>query len=126
MNTNRFVWLMVLLLMTAGLLLVGGCSRHYVDVYIHPNCYLVSLENDDEINPLIVYKGDYVIFNSMREATVTMRLPAGMFEEDEVDIEGGARVILKVIGEASMAGQISFSGTGCDVGDPDVKIGEGP
>jgi hypothetical protein len=124
MKSTRFA--LTLVLMMGTLLLMGGCSKHYVDVYINEMCELVTLENGDAIDPLIVYPGDYVIFNSMRETkAVTLTFPTGMFEEDEVTIDPGKRVILKVINEGAPSGDIKRSGD-CPVGDPKVKVGEDP
>ena len=136
MNTRRISLLMVLLLLMAAVLLVGGCckdcgecegSRHYVDVYINEICDPVTLENDEDIDPLWVFKGDHVIFNNMRETeTVTLELPPGMFELDTVEIKAKHRVILEVVDGGEESGKLKVRGTGCPVGDPDVKIGEGP
>lgn len=126
MKLTRFV--LALLLALVALLLVNGCSKHYVDVYINEDCILVDLENESEtgIDPLWVYPGDYVIFNNMKEHDVDMVLPPGMFELDLVEIEAGHRVILKVVADGPMEGPISISGHGCGAGIPKVKVGEDP
>jgi hypothetical protein len=127
MKVTRLV--LVLLLTLTALLLVNGCSKHYVDVYINEICMPVTLENDPEtaIDPLWVFPGDYVIFNNMREEDlVEMVFPTGLFEVERVEIEAGHRVILKVVAEGPMEGPISISGDGCGAGIPKVKVGEDP
>ena len=116
----------VLLLLLAGvLLLMGGCYRHYVDVYINEMCEPVTLENDEMIDPLIVFPGDYVVFTNMREVkSVTLEFPVGMFEVDEVTINAGHRAILKVVDKGETEGYIKR--IDCPIGDPKVKVGEGP
>lgn len=126
MKLTRFV--LVLLLALAALLLVNGCSKHYVDVYINDDCILVTIDNEPEtgIDPLWVYPGDYVIFNNMKDDDVEMVFPTGLFEEDRVEIEAGHRKILKVVADGPMEGPISISGDGCGAGIPKVKVGEDP
>ena len=116
---------LLFLLLTAALLLVAGCSRHYVDVYINDDCFLVTMENDKIIDPLLVFPGDYVVFTNITGHKVELNLPDGMFSEDDVEIAAGKRVILEVIqkdpGERSMV-IVCTGGTG----SPRVVVGEDP
>lgn len=127
---------LVLILMGAA-----GCnheeceSKHYVDIYINEVCDPVTLENDEEIDVLFVYPGDYVIFNNMRAAkSVTIEFPPGMFELDEVEIEAGHRAILQVIADGPLEDdpadpsddRLTIRGDGCPSGNPQAKVGEGP
>jgi len=118
-----------LLLMAAALLLVSGCSKHYVDVYINEAGLPVTLDNEPEtaIDPLWVFPGDYVIFNNMRaDEEVILRFPSGMFELDTVTIEAGHRKILKVIADGPMTGTLTITGDGIPAGNPEVIVGEDP
>jgi hypothetical protein len=115
-------------LLLATLLVVGGCSRHYVDVYLNEIGSLVLLDGDPDniIDPLWVYKDDYVIFNNTRSKAITLTFPLGMFEVDEVVVDGGRRAILQVVADGPSEGTISVSGDGIPAGSPKVKVGEGP
>jgi len=129
MKSIRVLLLFVFLI--SVLMLVGGCSKHYVDVYINEICEPVTLENDRKIDVLYFFPGDYVIFNNMRaENSVTLEFPVGMFEVTEVTIEAGHRVTLKVVADGPLddttSGRIIFTGTGCPMGNPEAKVGEGP
>ncbi len=121
-----------LLVLVATLLLVSGCSKHYVDVYINEQCLFSTLDNG-EIETLMVFPGDYVIFNNAREKPtpttqrwVDLTFPAGLFELTTVRIEPGHRVILKVIADGPMSGVLGISGPSCPSGSPEFKVGEGP
>lgn len=132
----------VLLLLLAGvLLLMGGCYRHYVDVYINNECILVTMDNG-VIETLLVFKGDFVVFNNLNEESessgptyVDLHLPEGMFDESEVSdlrtdenairVQPGKRVILEVISDGPIEGLISITGD-CPTGTPKVKVGEEP
>ena len=123
MKSIRF--LLLLLALAATLLLAVGCSKHYVDVYINDKCLLVTLENDEIIDPLVVFPGDYVIFNNLTDEEVVMNLPDDMFSKDDVTIPAGKRVILKVIQKDPVTKEISID---CDGGSslPKVRVGEDP
>ena len=137
MNSKRFWLLAVLVVLAAALLLVTGCSRHYVEVYINEEC-LPATADMDNIKTLWVFPGDYVVFINAREVPevpegqtppgrwVKLTFPDGMFEENEVRIDPGKRVILKVIADGPMEGLIAVTGPTCPLGSPEVKVGEGP
>jgi hypothetical protein len=127
MRYGRFGTLLGLTLIVAALVFSGGCSRHYVDVYINEICALVYLDNDPEsvIEDLFVFEGDYVIFNNTKDTAVELTFPVGLFEVDEIVVEGHSRVFVKVIGAALSEGTIGISGD-CPAGAPKVKVGEGP
>jgi hypothetical protein len=116
----------LLLLLMVTLLAAGGCSKHYVDVYIGPQCLPNTPAYDATTRVLWVFPDDYVVFSNMRDTDVIITFPLGMFEVDEVTIAGGQRVILKVINEGESEGDLSISGSGCPSGDPKIKVGEGP
>ncbi len=123
MKSIRFFLFLVVLV--ASLFLVGGCYRHYVDVYLNDQCHMVTMENNDVINPLIVFKGDYVIFNNISSAPVELNLPDGVFERDDVTIAVGKRVILKVIMNGPTESPMNIECTGGS-GSPKVFVGEEP
>jgi hypothetical protein len=122
----KFNRIHLLLLLMVALLALGGCSKHYVDVYIGGQCLPISPAYDATNRVLWVFPDDYVVFSNMRDAEVIVTLPAGMFEMDEVTIEGGHRVTLRVINEGDVEGPLSISGDGCPSGDPKIKVGEDP
>lgn len=132
---------LVIVLLAAVLGLMGGCSRHYVDIYINENCQPVTLENGQKIEVMYFHPGDYVIFNNTRASeSVKIQLPTGMFEVaddsvemisdpvtgESIEIESGHRAILKVVGDATTNGRLSITGDGCPAGNPEAKVGEGP
>lgn len=132
MNAKKNPLLMVLLFLMTALLLVGGCSRHYIDVYLDEECFS-STADLEHIKPLLLFPGDYVVFINTRvppapdvERWIELKFPEGLFEEDFVRIDPGKRVILKVIADGPMSGNIETNGPGCPLGDPEVKVGEGP
>ena len=127
MKANRFTVLCGLWLLVTVLLVMGGCSKHYVDFYIRENCTLVYLDTGPEavIDPVVVYNGDYVIFNNLKSTTITLTFPVGMFEVDSIDVVGNGRVIVKVIGADLSTGDLGIAGD-CTAGSPAVKVGEGP
>ena len=118
--------ILAVVVLVAALLTVGGCSRHYVDLYINDDCVLVQLDNDVVINPLVVFEGDYVMFISLREKAVTISLDPAMFDTGTIELAPGASAVVKVIGDPEMEGAISLSGDGCPSVPPKVVIGEGP
>ncbi len=124
-NMKSIRFSLSLLLLLAVLLVVGGCSKHYVDVYINERCALVAIDNDTAIDPLVVFPGDYVIFNNLRDEPVELNLPIGMFEEDNVTISAGKRVILKVIETGHREESMNIV---CDDGSgtPKVVVGDDP
>jgi|GEM_PF-6532706 len=115
----------VFFVLAVSLLLMGGCSRHYVDVYVNNQCYLVNLDNDTAIESLLVFKGDYVIFNNLGDNEVELNLPDGVFERDKVTISPGKRVILKVIMNGPHSKNMNIECTGGS-GSPKVVVGEEP
>ena len=126
MKTIRYPVFLLMLVMTATLFLIGGCSRHYVDVYIDNDCLLKTLETDKSIDVLLVFPGDYVIFNNLTNGNVELNLPVGMFEKDKVIVAGGSREILKVIMKEPFEDYMNIE---CDTGGsgtPKVVIGEEP
>jgi hypothetical protein len=118
---------LLLLVLVAVLLLMAGCSKHYVDVYINEEKALVTLANCKAIKPLWMFPGDYVIFNNTREIHwVMLEFPEGMFEVTKTDtIWPGHRVILKVTATGKMEGIISVISDG-PIGNPEAKVGEDP
>ncbi len=122
-----------ILVLLAAVLLVSGCSKHYVDVYINEQCLMSTMDND-EILTLMVFPGDYVIFSNTREELsdvdekwVELSFPDGLFEVDMVRIEPGHRVILEVIADGPLSNtRMGINGPNCPSGGPDVKVGEGP
>ena len=123
MKSIRFS--LFLLLLLALLLMAGGCSKHYVDVYINENCALVAIDNDKAIDPLVLFVGDYVIFNNIREDEVELSLPPGIFEKDSVKIAAGKRSILKVL-KSVPAGDSMVIDCDPDSGSPKVVVDEDP
>jgi len=123
MKSKRFV--LILLLILAALLLMNGCSRHYVDVYINEDCALVAIDNDTAIDPLTVFVGDYVIFNNLTDDKIELSFPPGIFEVDHVTIAGGKRVIVKVV-KAVPEGDSMTIGCREFTGSPKVVVDEDP
>jgi len=123
MKSIRLILFLVVLV--ASLLLVGGCSRHYVEVYINDKCEMVTLVNHDIINPLYVFKGDYVIFTNISKVEVELNLPDGVFEKNDVTIAVGKRVILKVIRNGPYEKPMNIECSGPS-GEPKVFVGEEP
>jgi hypothetical protein len=123
MKTIRFVLVLMLL---AVLLVVAGCDKHYVDVYINDECAMVAIDNDTAIDPLMVFPGDYVIFNNISGDSVIIDLPDDWFEEDLVSILKDKRVILKVIRTDPGRSDMGISCTIGGAGAPKVVVGEEP
>ena len=126
MKSIRFPLLLWVMMMV--LLLVGGCSKHYVDVYINEDCKLVLLDSDPDayIDPLVVFPGDYVIFNNLNSDDVKLVFPSGLFEVGDTLIESGHRVIFKVIADSLPLGSIRISSPTCPSTNPKVIVGEDP
>ena len=123
----KSIRIILLMLSMVTLLLMGGCSKHYVDVYIGGECLPLSHAFDSDTMILLVFPGDYVVFTNLRDKAINITLPAGMFELDMVeDLESGHRVTLKVINEGDAEGGLSISGEGCPSGDPKIRVGEDP
>jgi len=125
----KFIRFPILLLVLVTILLsLGGCDKHYVDVYINEEGKFVQMDNDpgNYIRTLIVYPGDFVAFNSMRSTNITLGFPEGLFETTSVVIEPGRRVILEVLAEGHMEGEIGLAGEDIPSTGPQFKVGEGP
>ena len=118
--------ILLLLLLMVTLMSVGGCSKHYVDVYIGAECLPITPAYDSTTRTLLVFPGDYVVFSNTRDKDVTITFPLDMFEMDEVTIGAGHRVTVRVINEGEASGPLSISGDGCGSGDPKIKVGEDP
>ena len=101
------------------------CDKHFVDVYINSKCDLVTLDNDQAIPLLLIFPGDFVIWNNLSEGLVTLNLPEGWFEVDYVEIPIGQRVILELIKEEVADGSVTIGGT-CGSAAPALKIGDEP
>ena len=119
----------LMILTLVALFLVGGCSQHYVDVYVNDDCSMVLHDNDPDvyIGELLFFPGDYVYFNSLRAKNITLNFPAGMFDTSgDVLLEPGKRILVKVTGKTGDSGTIGMSGDGCVLTPPEFKIGDGP
>lgn len=118
---------LLLFVLAATLLLVAGCDKHHVDVYINDEYAFVNMDNGNQIKTLWWHPGDYVSFNNIStDKEFTLEFPAGMFEKDKTDIiKPGQRVTLQVIAKEPMEGAISFDPES-PIGNPDAKVGEGP
>lgn len=116
-----------LMVMVAVLLLISGCDKHHIDIYINDELAFVHMSNGKEIETLWVFPGDFVSFtNISQEKEFSLEFPAGMFEKDKTDIiKPGHRVTLEVISKVPMEGDISFFPES-PVGNPEAKVGEEP
>ena len=126
MKSIRFP--ILLFVLVAVLLSLGGCDKHYVDVYINKDGKFVQMDNDPDnyIRTLVVFPGDFVAFNSMRDKKITLGFPEGLFETTSVVLEPGHRVILEVLAKEPMEGDIGLAGEDIPSTGPKVKVGEGP
>jgi hypothetical protein len=126
MMSTRIV--LALLLVAAALLLVVGCSKHYVDVYINEDGKIVLLNNDPTtIEELFVFPGDFVVFNNMSGQEATLGFSAeGLFGTTTEVLGPNQRVILEVQAGAPAETEIAVSGAGWPSTGPKVKVGEGP
>ena len=132
MKYRQMALMTIWLLLMAGLLFWGGCSRHYIEVYIDEEGRLATADLD-HIKPLLVFPGDYVVFINTRVPPepgvprwVELDFPEGFFDVESVKIDPGKRAIVKVIADGPLSGNIQVSGPGIPMGDPEVKVGEGP
>ena len=78
------------------------------------------------IDPLVVYPGDYVIFNNLKADDVKLIFPPDLFEVGETLIEGGHRAIFKVISDGLPLGAIRISAPSVPSTNPKVIVGEDP
>jgi hypothetical protein len=113
--------------MTMILMNLGGCeSKHYVDVYVASDCQLYLMDRAAPLDPLMVFPGDYVIFNNMTDAEVKLDPYDGIFDKDEATIAPFKRVTLKVIHPGDLKDKnIVITCTGGSTG-PKVHVGEDP
>ena len=104
------------------------CDKHYVDVYIDDDGIPYTLERDTGIDELLVFPGDYVVWNNAGEGEVKLMFPGdNWFGQNSVTISPNKRVILRVASNAAGNASYTISCSGNPgVGSPKVKIGEIP
>ena len=130
----KFIFLMI-----PAAMLLSGCARtvelqpivgsRFIDVYINKECLPSTLAEGGVIDTLWLFPGDRVVITNTRDLKINIKFPAGMFDQDEVNIESGKRVILEVQKTSPKTGAFSLadqtSGI-CPDGAPAVMVGEDP
>lgn len=99
---------------------------HWVDVYINDAKECFTVGNVKVNGAILLFEGDYLIYNNIGKEKVTLELPEGWFEESEVTIEPNKRKALKVIIKGPAEGDIAIIGEEMIRGTPNMKVGEEP
>ena len=104
------------------------CDKHFVDVYLKNDGlpYTQSM-GPDSIETLLLFPGDYVIWNNTAESDATLGFGGNTswFGVGTATIPKNQRLILQVTETASGSGDYTIN-IGPGQGTPKVKIGDDP